>query len=731
MFMKPHTLDDSAAATDRRVVRDRLNRMFIANLYPVGLVVAGGYAIYMVWSVLGYGEAMDRHGWVVLVVAMASSLLIGLAAGRRLLHPRHAPLYNVLLVVPLLIDAINDSWSHRHDHSTGFLELVLIGIGFTCLSIPVFVLLMTTAAAAWIVTTVAAGWSEAWSQASVHVLTGGTVGAVLFATRYQSLCRLELERLELERARELLRDRLAFESLITKLSTRFISTDTSRIDEQVTEALGEIGAFAGVGRSYIFQFSDDRSMVEATHEWCAPGVTPSGRSGRPFPVADLPWIMPRHLRQETVHVPRIDQLPPQASAERAAFEAQGIKSLLAVPLASSEGLIGFVGFDSVADHKHWSDELILLLRIVGEMFTNALQRRRAERALSDAAERFRLVTLATYDAIYDWHVQENRSWRNVVLESHFGLPSNLDGSGPSWPERIHRDDHDRVIRSLHEAFDRQVRQWSAEYRLLRADGQFADVIDRGYILYDAAGRPVRMIGAVTDITDRKQAEQRQRLMMHELDHRVKNNLAAVVSLAEQTVRASDSLQAFRQTFLGRLRAMARTHEALAQSRWRGADLGRVAALVLEPLDGGELRRIDLDGPAMMLPASATLPICLTLNELATNAVKHGAMSAATGRVSLSWRRDERGNLLLRWAEHGGPPAIDPPVPGTGLRLIEGLIAYQLKGTVAIDPGEGGIVCRLTIPLENLDDPAADAHISTGGPDAAEDHLPRPLRPAAR
>lgn len=221
-------------------------------------------------------------------------------------------------------------------------------------------------------------------------------------------------------------------------------------------------------------------------------------------------------------------------------------------------------------------------------------------------------------------------------------------------------------------------------------------------LHDVRGRIVGVIGLAVDVTERKRAERRQRLMMDELDHRVKNTLASVVSIAEQTLSSSTSLGDFRHSFLGRVIAMARTHEALASGKWEGVDLRGVTERVMRPHSLADASRVSIEGPKVRLPASAALPVTLTLHELATNAAKYGALSNDAGRVHISWKRinGEEPGVQILWREVGGPE-VTAPAPGRrgmGSQLIEGLIEYELHGAVRMRFEPEGFRCELDVPL---------------------------------
>jgi two-component sensor histidine kinase len=219
-------------------------------------------------------------------------------------------------------------------------------------------------------------------------------------------------------------------------------------------------------------------------------------------------------------------------------------------------------------------------------------------------------------------------------------------------------------------------------------------------LPSAKGRLIR--ASITNISERKRAERRQHLLMRELDHRVKNNLAAVLALAEQTIAASDSLDAFQESYVGRIRTLARMHEALANSNWEDVQLDDVIRLNLGAFMENGRDRVAISGEKVLLPARASSPICMAIHELTTNATKYGALSSVDGRVAVDWRCEDS-ELTLTWTERGGPPVAQSTGRGFGMTLIKGMIEYELCGNVRMDFGPQGIECRFTVPLVRLKD----------------------------
>jgi formate hydrogenlyase transcriptional activator len=189
---------------------------------------------------------------------------------------------------------------------------------------------------------------------------------------------------ERKRAEEALEYRVRFGNLISSLSTHFINLASNEIDDGINYAVKTIGEFAEVDRSYIFLYRDEGKIVDNTHEWCAPGIEPQIDRLKGRLVDHFPWAMGKLKRGEVVHVPRVADLPPEASAEKKEYELQDIRSLITISLVFGRSGIGFLGFDSVLTEKTWSEDTIELLKIVGEMFANALERKRAEEVLKES-----------------------------------------------------------------------------------------------------------------------------------------------------------------------------------------------------------------------------------------------------------------------------------------------------------------------------------------------------------
>ena len=257
----------------------------------------------------------------------------------------------------------------------------------------------------------------------------------------------------------------------------------------------------------------------------------------------------------------------------------------------------------------------------------------------------------------------------------------------------------------HAAVEEAIASRSAlavEYRVRHRDDRVTWVEIRGQAVYDADGTPLRMTGVSRDVTERKQAEERQKALVDELNHRVKNTLAAVQSIAMQTLRSAESPTAFSENLTARIGALARAHDLLADAYWDGASLAEVVGktIDLNPNTDGRCL-IEAGGPAVRLNPNAAVTLNLAFHELVTNAAKHGALSVQAGRVAVTWKIAPDAaapTIEIVWRETNGPRVEPPGRRGFGSRLLERALAGELGGEVKLDFAPGGVCCIMRFPV---------------------------------
>ncbi|MGC1466151.1 MAG: HWE histidine kinase domain-containing protein [Pseudolabrys sp.] len=333
-------------------------------------------------------------------------------------------------------------------------------------------------------------------------------------------------------------------------------------------------------------------------------------------------------------------------------------------------------------------------------------------ALRANEERLELALDAGVIGAWDWHIQENRVFADERFARLYGVdPAEAAAGVPveAFVANIHPDDRLRVERKVRKAV-RSVGSLSVEYRLMQRDGSIRWVLARGYCLGDANGRALRFPGASVDITDRKEAEEHRKLLTRELSHRVKNTLATVQAIANQSLRDDVPAASARAAFSARLRALSNAQDVLTGERWAGAELDAVILAAVDAFAAGPAR-FRIEGIPVRLSPRSALALAMALHELCTNAAKYGALSIPDGRVEISWQIDtarDEGHLVFRWAESGGPRVKPPSRKGFGMRLIENGLAAELSSDVNLAYNPDGVVFTLRAPLKLIQQDSAAA-----------------------
>jgi PAS domain S-box-containing protein len=340
-----------------------------------------------------------------------------------------------------------------------------------------------------------------------------------------------------------------------------------------------------------------------------------------------------------------------------------------------------------------------LLRLQG-LTRDITERKEAELALAERtlqlalAERAALVGSVAFEVGPDiMQISAGYAALHGLAEGTTVIPRS------AWLALVHPEDARRFDEVRRRNFQHRLREYVIDYRIVRPGGEVRWIEARSFASYHADGRPHRVVGVNIDITDRKRAEELQRTLNAELDHRVKNVLATVSAVAAHTMDTSSSMHHFVASLDGRIRSMARTHELLSEGRWQGISLLGLVRRELAPYAAGANTYVN--GPDVILKAEAGQAMAMVLHELVTNAAKHGALSIKKGCVAIWWERRLNGHqhshLVFEWAEIGGPSVATPKSSGFGTSTIRDLIPYEFGGAVDLAFAPDGVQCRLELP----------------------------------
>jgi PAS domain S-box-containing protein len=412
-----------------------------------------------------------------------------------------------------------------------------------------------------------------------------------------------------------------------------------------------------------------------------------GGEGEQLPRSKLAEVIQtgRSVRDEEVTVQRVD--------------GSSVVVLLNIdPLIDAEGkLVGAINcFQNVTERKRMMDALD-----------------KSQHELREQEERWN----STYEHAAIGIVEldaEGRFLRvNEAICSIVGL-SRDELLGWRLQGRTHPEDRDVDEELYRRQVAGDIGFYSIEKRFVRKDGRVIWIAVRSSTVRDATGHFLYGVRVVQDVTERKEAEERQKLLIDELNHRVKNTLATVQSLATQTARGTDSPEEFRKAFEGRLIALSQAHDQLTRRHWKSADLRDIVEGATAPHLAEAQDRIFIDGDPITVTPRVALTLALGLHELTTNASKYGSLSVPEGCIDVRWRIDRPPSqppvLVIEWRERGGPAVTVPARKGFGTRFIVGSVASELHGKADLAFDAEGLVCTMVIPLDSVvPDFAAGAH----------------------
>lgn len=330
--------------------------------------------------------------------------------------------------------------------------------------------------------------------------------------------------------------------------------------------------------------------------------------------------------------------------------------------------------------------------------TDITEQRQAVEGLRESEARFRAMADAAPAPVWMTSAQGGVIFANQAFADFAGLGRDAL-LGEIWISLIHEDDIQDVL-SQRTAARAGPSAYSFEARFRHQDGDYRWMLANARPRFGAEGRFQGYIGMAMDLTTIKAAEVRQRLLINELNHRVKNTLSAVQSIARQTFRVEETPAHVRERFIDRLLAMSAAHDVLTRENWEGAAIDEIARQALQPfVDDRDAGRIEVDLPSFKVGPIAALALSMALHELATNAAKYGALSSSQGKVQIDWIASPPAQATVRWRESGGPPVGSPQRRGFGSRLLERGLAADLGGQPNLSFEPAGVVCLLPLRLD--------------------------------
>ncbi|MGK7871767.1 MAG: PAS domain S-box protein [Xenococcaceae cyanobacterium] len=309
-----------------------------------------------------------------------------------------------------------------------------------------------------------------------------------------------------KQAQAALEYQIEFDRLVANISTRFINLTSDQIASGIQQALREIGEFTQVDTSYVFLFSQDRTTLTMTHEWVSQGLEPQIQNCQNLSGAAFPWANTKLQRGEILYVPSLANLPAEAAIDRANWQTFNLQSIICVPLSYQGTVIGWIGFASFHQEKTWSESSINLLKIVGEVFTNALQSQRTEKALREHQERYTLAVQGSRDGLWDWNILTNEVYYTPRFKEILGYEDHeMANDFHAFESRLHPEDRDRILKVVQNHIEHRV-PYDVEYRLRAKTGDYRWIHARAQGIWDEQGNATRMAGSISDISDRKQAQ---------------------------------------------------------------------------------------------------------------------------------------------------------------------------------------------------------------------------------
>lgn len=469
--------------------------------------------------------------------------------------------------------------------------------------------------------------------------------------------------------------------------------DPAVITETATRHLGER---LGASRVYYGEYLDS-GIAEVARDYAAPGL-PS-MAGR-YPIENFRTAYERVSEGATWVVPDVAQEPGLGEADRRYHLDYGIAAMMVVPLIK-QGKATAVLVVVQDQRRVWAPTEIAVVEEVAERTWGAVERARSEAALRNSEARFQQFADASSGALWIRDAATLKmEYVSRAISGIYGVdPETFLNGVQVWASLIVPEDRDAALAQIGRA--REGEAVVHEFRIQRAnDVAFRWIRNIDFPLRDEQGRVQRVGGIAEDITDAKLAVEHQGVLLAELQHRVRNIMAMIRSMALRSADGANSVDDYRSLLEGRMMALARVQVLLTREANAGGSLRDVIASEVAA-QAHRTSQFALEGPEIQLSPKAVEVLTLAFHELATNALKYGAFSTPLGLLNVSWEPfEKRGRSWLRldWTETGAPERPPPSRRGFGSDLIEGRIPYELGGTGKVTIGSGGAHCRLEFPL---------------------------------
>lgn|GEM_PF-4497866 len=330
-----------------------------------------------------------------------------------------------------------------------------------------------------------------------------------------------------KQAEDELRKKEAFENLLMTMATGLVNVPLEEVDTAINGMLEKLGRFTGLDRVYVFQNDVERRVTINTYEWCAEGITPQISNLQAVPYENFLDLLTDFYEGEMVYIPSVAELP-QGDSLRAILEPQQIRSLLMLPIIREGTNTGFVGFDAVRAERDFSENEISLLHVFIKLLVSIEERREKEQAMLDNETKLREAQRIA--GLGRWEIDlktGSLTWSDEIFNLLEINRENFEGTYEAFISFVHPDDRELLDQAYRESVKKKL-PYKLEHRLLLPDKRIKWVSESGYTNYDASGNPVRSVGTVQDITERKQAELLVQARLDLLEFSTKNDLDAVL-----------------------------------------------------------------------------------------------------------------------------------------------------------------------------------------------------------